>query len=343
MKDAKGGEVDFNGEPVTRRAPQAVCDARGEIVSGTYLGAPADTSLERRSRSRLGRLKREKRWCWWGVMDHEVAMGSAIIELGYVSQGFVWLFDRTTGQFLYDEEFTRNPGAASVSSAPLATEVASFACGKKERWRVARGARGSDVRSALEGRADALSWDIALEAPEEGAPSITGIFTGKERAHVNTTVKQVGLSARGTIAIGSRSFALTQDALGLMDYTHGLLQRETYWRWAIGAGVGEGGERIGFNVVSHFNDGLENVVWLDGKPHVLGEVEIAWDEEGALWRVTGAGTQLELVVEGTRRADKDLVVAASRYRQPIGQWRGEVAGVSIARAWGVAEEHMARW
>lgn len=330
------------GGRIEARAPERVCDARGEVVPGTYVGAPGDTSLEERCRSRLKRIKREKRWCWWGVMDREVAMGSAIIELGYVSQGFVWLFDRRSGEFLVDEEYTKSPGAATVSNAPFARAVASFACGK-DRWGVARTSTSPGAGCTLRGRAAQLAWDIDLVAPEEGAPAITAIFAGRERAHVNTTVKQVGLSARGSISFGARRFELTGEAQGLVDYTHGLLERETYWRWAIGAGVSEGGESIGFNAVSHFNDGLENVVWIGGEPHALGQVEIDWDEDNARWLMTGEETRLELMVEGTRRADKDLVVAASRYRQPIGAWQGVLAGVRVARLWGVAEEHLAKW
>ena len=56
---------------------------------------------------------------------------------------------------------------------------------------------------------------------------------------------------------------------------------------------------------------------------------------------------LEFVPEGERREDKNLLVAVSRYVQPIGAFRGRVQvgdrTVAVVDVPGVTEDHEARW
>ena len=61
------------------------------------------------------------------------------------------------------------------------------------------------------------------------------------------------------------------------------------------------------------------------------------------WTIRANQLELEFTPEGKRAEDKNLLVAASRYVQPIGTFRGKVAGVDVADLCGVTEDHAARW
>ncbi len=328
------------------RVPGSYLDPDHSLRSGTYEGAIATTRYdplfkERGFKARAIKLKQEKAWQWWGVIDEQMAAGSAIIRLGYASQLFFWCLDRGTGELWCDQEITREPWAASVSSQPLDLEVASFARAGKPTYGIVErlGWQAASMRGELSEQS--VHWNLAMS---EAVVPMTAICPVK-RGRINITVKQAGAAARGEVRVGDKSWQLSSKARGMLDYTHGLLARETSWRWAIGAGTSREGRAISFNVVAGFNQGLENVCWIDGTPHALGRVTVHCDVDAPhkTWRVQGERIDLELEVDGVRQADKDLGVAASRYVQPVGSWRGEVAGLVCDEVWGVAEDHDAKW
>ena len=94
-----------------------------------------------------------------------------------------------------------------------------------------------------------------------------------------------------------------------------------------------------------------NALWIDGKLHKVGAARIQFDDGNPLspWTVsTDDGCiDLTLTPEGIRAEDKNLLVAVSRYVQPVGVFRGTVRppGGSAMQVTicGVTEDHRARW
>ncbi len=134
---------------------------------------------------------------------------------------------------------------------------------------------------------------------------------------------------------------------GALDHTSGLLARETRWHWASAAGP-----RLGFNFVEGFNGPVENVVWLDGRIHPVGPVAFEFDRArtNLPWRIRSPDGAVDLTFtpEAERRQNKNLVLAVSRYVQPIGTFRGTLrlpgtAEVKVDDLAGVTEDHLARW
>ncbi len=316
--------------------PRFMCREDGTFCFGTYRGIIDETSFARVGRGVRMRIKEEKAWQWWGVIDEGFACGSAIVRLGYVSQGFIWFFDRESKTLLYNEEVTGLPHHGGVASSPISSPVARF----KGGWEVHRQGVGSCHMQGSLGQKGGIRWDVRMRGDVDAMTAICPVG-GAGSGRANVTVKQAGLGASGEIWLGERCFKLSARAQGMMDYTHGLLDRQTVWKWAIGAGETADGVPLSFNAVSGFNDGLENVYWLDGVPCGLGEVTITRGD--ARWVVEGEETRLELIVEGSRCADKDLWIASSKYEQPIGVWTGVLAGQAVGRMEGVAEDHHAKW
>jgi hypothetical protein len=85
----------------------------------------------------------------------------------------------------------------------------------------------------------------------------------------------------------------------------------------------------------------------------LGPARFMFDAADPLqpWQVSTEDGLLDLrfTPEGARREDKNLVVAVSRYVQPIGVFDGwvkaapDAAPVPVAGLAGVTEDHFSRW
>jgi hypothetical protein len=205
--------------------------------------------------------------------------------------------------------------------------------------------RTSTLRSAglrIDGgrvRIDGGGVRASLELDEQ--PGREVVHPSGERGWVWTR-KQAGVPVRGTVEFDGRSHAI--DARAVVDDTAGYHERRTTWRWSAGVGLGEGGERVAWNLVTGVNDSLEDserAIWVDGEEREPAPVEFAAD----LSRIGFAeGGELRLDAWAERSADTNLLLIRSAYRQPFGSFSGELpGGPALAEGWGVMEWHDVRW
>jgi hypothetical protein len=139
------------------------------------------------------------------------------------------------------------------------------------------------------------------------------------------------------VNVAGRSFELDGED-GFMDESAGYHARRTAWRWSAGVGRAEDGRRVAWNLVDGVHDGetSERTVWLDGEPREVPPQEFADD----LSRV-GA---LDFREWSVRESRMNLVVMRNHYRQPFGEFSGELpCGVTLAEGYGVMEEHDVLW
>lgn len=325
-------------------APEQPHNERGEPRFGTYEGGLDSTRLDavaaHAGLGALHQLRSEKRWQWFGAIGEEVAVGGALVKTGYAGQLFVWVFDRQTRQMVHDVSMTLPGPLVTVSNAPLRGKVAHFEAAGQS-FKVVRDVKGVRVDVRFRG------IDLSLHYPPSHISPMTAICP-VPGDRTNITQKQAGLSVEGIVRAKGQTFSLrAPDALGFLDYSHGLLAYETDWLWAIGAGKTEDGKQLSFNLCDKFNEGLENVVWLDGRIFHVGSVSFVFNpnQPKTPWMVKSLDETLELTlhVEGIRAEDVNLGLVQSRYVQPIGQWRGHIGGETLVDGVGVAEDHLARW
>jgi len=320
----------------------------GTPAFGTYAGRCPDTdlALAERGVSRLRRFRSEKAWQWFAAFDNSLAVGGAIVDAGFFGTAFCWVVDRETGRLVADEDVILPPGLCRVSEHPTEGRIARVgvpSVGPRLQF-----VRAGDTVT-VEGEFGGV--DIALELTVEDERAISAIcpVAGRSRG-VNVTQKEPGVDVVGTVRVaGDRAGEAASrpdrtrsiDGVGFLDYSHGLLGRETRWDWAFGWGTASDGTPVGFNLVDRFNDGRENVVWVDGRPERVGAATLETGEE---WRVrTDCGTvDATLAVEARREQHVDVGLVRSSYDQPLGRWSGTVAGHEFEGV-GVAEEHATRW
>jgi hypothetical protein len=151
------------------------------------------------------------------------------------------------------------------------------------------------------------------------------------------TRKQAPVNVRGTVRAGGRTFEIEGDD-GFIDDSAGYHARHTAWRWSAGVGRTGDGRRVAWNLVDGVHDGVasERTVWVDGEPHEVIRQEFAAD----LSRVG----ELSFREWSARESRLNLLVMRNRYRQPFGEFSGELpGGFTLAEGYGVMEEHDVLW
>jgi hypothetical protein len=323
--------------PTAPPSPVAAVPGSGANVLASALHGVGDAGRKRLAR--VARLAREKRWVWFGLADGRLAVSGAIVDLGYLGALFFWVFDREQKRLALDGTATVPPFLVTIGDRPGE--------GLRARARTHRGHLGIDWRhGTVELRGSVLGADLSVALAVSTRPVTAVCPVRGEAEGVNVTQKATCLPVSGTVRWGGRVRSL-DNALGSLDYTHGLLPRETSWRWVCAWGRGPGGKPVGVNLVEGFNDGLENVVWLEGRPCPVGPARVVHDaaRPGAPWRVTTVDglVDLSLQVEAVRREDVDVGLAAVRFAQVFGGWSGRVGDLEVRGLSGVAEDHSSRW
>jgi Protein of unknown function (DUF2804) len=173
--------------------------------------------------------------------------------------------------------------------------------------------------------------DLALDEPGG-----VEVVSPDGRSYIWTR-KSAPIFVRGSVTAGGGRFELDGDH-GFVDESAGYHARHTAWRWSAGVGRTDDGRRVAWNLVDGVHDGAtsERTVWLDGEPREVPAQEFAGD----LSRVGG----LDFHAWSVRESRMNLLVVRNRYRQPFGEFSGELpCGIRLAEGYGVMEEHDVLW
>lgn len=323
-------------------APRRLLAEDGTPRSGLYAGSLDDGSFAglKDAPGALQRRLVEKRWQYLFVATPEMMLALAVIDCGYLSSGICAVFDRGSRRLLVDDNPVLPPICAQVGEEP-GEGMSARLLGPRIHARMQRAGDRISVQA---------NWahaDVDLLLDASGAPApITAIAPVGPAGRFDLTQKTVLVPAEGEVRAGNVRFPVRGELAGL-DYTHGLLARETSWRWAF-AGGRAGSRLVAFNFSEGFLQGEgENVAWIEGEPRAMGPVRFAFQPETpmAAWRVQSADGRVDLAFqpEGFRRQTVDLKLIRSRYLQPFGTFSGRIDGVAVDGLAGVTEDHEARW
>lgn len=323
-------------------AAHAVVGADGQPALGRFQGQAANFDWAALAppfrRSRWWRRFHHKRWHYVALASDELFCAVAIVDLGWTSTAFAYAFERRTRQLLASFSQDGLPGL----SATLASQAAGTSTFRMPGNRIA-------IRGCGEG-----AWELALRCADfaidarfAGAtPQLLAVGT-VQGGSVHATQKSAGMALEGTLTVGNRRMTLN-GGVASMDYSNGLLARDTAWRWACAHSL-----ELGFNLQAGYFGANENALWLDGQLIALGAASFDYSvaDPMAPWDIHTADGLLALrfTPEGARREDKNLLVAASAYVQPVGTFSGWVKAhahgprVALEGLAGVTEAHRARW
>lgn len=291
-----------------------------------------------------------KQFQFVGATSPRFTLGCAIISLKYVSNAFVYLFDRLTGELRQKSLLQPLSLGCSMANTPDAgmhrfskgdIEFNFYATSEPRRRQVEIFG-GSDIHI-----------DLQISEPAGFQPlavcTRTG-FTGW-----TYTQKATALDASGCIRWGNLDIPVgTDDFLGSYDWSCGYLRRQTAWNWASLSGRLADGRRVGANLANGVNETgfTENAVWIDGKLHPFGPVIFEFDrtDRRKPWRVRAADGRLDLnfTPAGERREKLDLLLLASNFTQLTGCFTGTFTTeggqrIQLEATPGFCEDHYAKW
>ncbi|MEO9385704.1 DUF2804 domain-containing protein [Chromobacterium phragmitis] len=326
--------------PALPSAPSRLALPDGRAAFGVYQGIVPDLDwrLALTPMQRLTRRLRHKRWQYAALAHDDFLIAMAVVDVGWNGTAFSYLFDRRQGKVLAAASANGLPGYAAK------VENRAFGDARFERFgqRFVFERAGDALRLRVASRGLSLEAEIDLSAMP---PVLAVVAPANYLAH--STHKSGGLPARGEVRCAAGRYDLSA-ATASLDYSNGLLARETSWRWASAHGPG-----IGFNLQQGYMGSEENAVWLDGRLWRVGAADFDYQPDAPLapWRIRSADGLVDLVFtpEGARREDKNLIVAASRYVQPVGRFDGALidpdsgARHPVRALAGVAEDHVSRW
>ena len=299
--------------------------ARGEAVRSLGMPVPPARMPLVRDRRLL------KRWKYVGFYSSELMLCAAEAHVGPLGQRF-WGVALPDGRLLAGRALVGS-GGVSLSAGRL--RLRARADGRAER---AGGQHGGG--SGAGGGGEPVEVDLTLDEAG-GPPAVESVSGAGARGYVWTR-KLAGMRARGHVLVDGRRRVLDGEAV--IDDTAGYHPRHTLWRWSAGVGRGAGGERIGWNLVEGVNDdpqGSERTLWVDGRPVEVGPVHFS-DDLGRIAFVDGGELRFEPWATLAHRTRLGLV--RSDYRQPFGQFSGELpGGLRLTEGHGVAERHEAWW
>lgn len=315
----------------------------GRATAGSFEGSLGRLDFESAA-SAWTRIKRLKRWYYFGIVTERFYVGLAVVRLGYAANAFAFVLDKSRGRFVMDEKLLLPLTSVDIEDTTGEGAKARFAFGKN-RMTIER-PRGRDafaVSAAFRGlRLDAeLEASMAPPAISAVAPTEGNLFT--------TTEKRLLLSVRGDMDVGGERVSLDGGLAGY-DFTAGFMPRHTRWKWAFLLGRVDG-EPFGMNLVEGFVKEAECAAWFDGKLWPLSEGDIRFPESKPLdpWTVATKGGELDLRFQpaGMHADATNLGLVRARFVQPGGLYSGTARlgdrTLALEGVLGVTEDQSVVW
>lgn len=312
---------------------------------GSYRGSLGTVDYRHFALGRVRRTLSTKRWLYLGIATDDLFVAAAVVDLGYASTTFAYVFDRQAG---------RNIASASVFGHPFATHVTTALDDRRLADFRLGGTRVSITRDSSHTIAlEAKYTDLEIRARFATLDAPAGIvaIAPLPGGLVNTTQKRTLLPVTGDIVVRGRRQSL-DGAFGGYDYTNGLLERHTAWKWAFLLGRTNAGAPVALNLVEGFVGEPECAVWLDRDVHGVGEGRIEFDRANPLrpWRIRTADDAVDLRFDARdfHAERKNLGLVRSSFIQAVGSYSGSIrlAGqppIEIGHALGVAEDQDVLW
>lgn len=281
-----------------------------------------------------------------GMTSKRFIMGMAVVDLKYVSNCFIYLYDieqDTFEEFDFIQAFAINTHSSTQPNLGMTQFRKGKNCLSIEAKAQKRHIKlhidnGPSLNATILENAGQRPLSLCAKAGYNG-----WVYTQKNTA----------LIVAGTLKWQGKVFELESNTLAAVDWSAGYMRRETNWYWACLSGYLADGRRIGFNFASGVNETgfSENALWLDGKQYKIDLMNFEFNryQESQAWQlVSSDGTiKLNFNQQGKRAQKLNLLFIASNFRQFFGHFNGSIQVkdeiIELKDAWGLVEDHYAKW
>lgn len=331
-------------------------DENGQLVQKGY----ANKLILKYDRSKIkaGKL-RIKEWDYYLVYNDKFGLALTIADNSYMGLYSATFLDfenrcettKTNMRFMTKGK-TNMPSSSEFGDIKVETKKYSYIfenVGKKRTLKI-------DIKN-FKDKMPLIANIVLSEEPEDSMVIATPFWEKQTAFYYNQKI--VGFKAEGVIQFDGRTYLLSEDTLGLLDWGRGVWTYKNTWFW--GAGVRKiGGKKFGFNIGYGFGDttaATENMLFLDGRAHKLEDVifNIPKDAKGkddflSPWKFTSSDGRFEMAFEPIldRHSNSSAIIISSNQHQVFGKFSGTAIlddgkKVEIKNFLGFAEKVVNRW
>lgn len=275
-----------------------------------------------------------KAWIFFGVYSPELICGIAIADAGFVANAFTYFYSFKDNVFVQDNALVPL-GFASTFDPNLNSE-----------WKLGKYSirtENGNIHFDYNGK---FKLNITAQNSSNGA-SVVAPSKGGRPFHF--TYKNVCLPTELKIEHAGKTYAVNGN-FGAIDFSKGYPPRETFWNWLAFIGKTETGKNVSVNLVKHFNDELENILWVDGKKTLLSSsiFSIQKPFNKNAWQISTTDKILDctLTPNGARSENVNIIFMKSIFVQAYGKISGTLLINGVRENFtgtGVAEDHLALW
>lgn len=334
--------------------PGDLLDRGGRLAEAGY--ATREIRRYRRSAIRAHPL-RIKEWDYYAVLNDEVGLCLTVADNDYLGVLAVHWLDFKAPKALQGGVMLPFPmGRMALPESADAGDIVQVHETLSLAFRHAPGGRRLTVDFPGFAGGKGLKGELFLAQPPMDRMVIATPFPGAPRAfYYNQKINC--LPASGEVTVDGRDYRFDPaSAFGVLDWGRGVWTYDNTWYWGSASGLHEG-RPFGFNIGHGFGDtsaATENMVFLDGRAHKLGEVTFHLPQgafDGAPWRFTSDDGRFEMTFEPIidRASASDVFgLVRSIQHQTFGRFSGHVvlddgSRLEIRDLLGFAEEVANRW
>lgn len=276
-----------------------------------------------------------KSWIFIGAGNEDVFIGFAIVDAGFLSKAFAYVYDLKNNK-LIEDGIDVPMGFSNDFDPNLLTE-----------WKLKNFSIRSEngfLKANYSGKKFGLSLEVELD--EKG---LSFICPSENPRPFHFTHKNMLLKVKALWNEGKK-FHSRDQLYGAIDFSKGYPPRHTFWNWTSFMGKAEDGREVGLNLVDGFNGNIENVMWIDDRHQVFSKMLYDYQPpiNSSKWEVNAADASLQLVLypKGARKENINVVLMKSRFTQVYGPMSGffrENGKLIKISGFGVMEEHEALW
>ncbi|HPI91757.1 MAG TPA: DUF2804 domain-containing protein [Deltaproteobacteria bacterium] len=279
---------------------------------------------------------------FFGVMGPEVIIGMAVVDLKYLANGFLYIYDRQTKEVVEAGDLSLPTAEVSIATCP------DNALSRYASRKLTIEMTGKTVKAAAKGMEVSLGLGLAGARPLR-------ICTRAGYTGWVYTQKTSPVTVSGSVTLKGRTFDISSpSSMALIDWTCGYMRRKTCWNWAATASTLPDGRSLGMNLSCGVNETsfTENAFWLDGIMTKVDTVNFIFDKGDLInpWRVVSYDGKVDLTFmpERSRGEKINAGFIASRFTQLVGTFAGTLRTdggetLQVTGCPGFAEDHYAKW
>ncbi len=288
---------------------------------------------------------RIKRWEYLGVISDDMVFGTAVVNLGYLSNMFAYIFDRRD-KIIKEYNINQLLAYNTIFKGSIVKGEIKF--------------EAKDTFVRIDNSNDQIHFEASINNEFKANLMFNhnieplSIVTRSGFEGFNYTNKEAGISVSGSLQLNDKTYSIDpSNPSGVVDFTLGYPDRRTFWNWVSGGGYDKKGRKLGFNFSQGVNETgfTENAFWIEGKLFKTDIIDFQYDDLHLIspWNIISNDGKINLTFhpEGMRSSYLNIGLIASRFQQPFGRFTGEIReGRSIyvfENVSGFTEEHFSKW